>query len=309
MPANLINKAVIKELAARAAGLDTDRGDARFKEVLNRLLYDVMVAIDDLDVSMNEFWAAVGYIGEAAKANELGLVVPGTGLEHFLDLRLDEAERRSGLAGGTTRTIEGPLYVAGAPLTKGEARLDDGTDEGEILFMEGQVFDIAGSPVAGAIIDVWHANSFGFYSFFGPPQSPYNLRRRIEADREGRYRFRSIMPSGYGCAPGSNTEQLLTRLGRHGQRPAHIHFFVTAPGHRQLTTQINIDGDRYLHDDFAFGTRDDLIPPVERVSNAEEIHKAGLNKPFARIRFDFKLTREAAGAPNTIVHREHAVAA
>src|SRR5437588_9215958 len=94
MPASLINKAVIKELAAKAAGLDNDQGDARLKEVLNRLLYDVMVAIDDLDVSMNEFWAAVGYIGEAAKANELRLVVPGTGLEHFLDLRLDEAERR-----------------------------------------------------------------------------------------------------------------------------------------------------------------------------------------------------------------------
>jgi len=101
MPANLINKAVIKELAAKAAGLDNDHGDARLKEVFNRLLYDVMVAIDDLDVSMNEFWAAVGYIGEAAKANELGLVVPGTALEHFLDLRLDEAERRAGLAGGT----------------------------------------------------------------------------------------------------------------------------------------------------------------------------------------------------------------
>ena len=29
MPANLINKAVIKELAAKAAGLDNDHGDAR----------------------------------------------------------------------------------------------------------------------------------------------------------------------------------------------------------------------------------------------------------------------------------------
>jgi catechol 1,2-dioxygenase len=45
------------------------------------------------------------------------------------------------------------------------------------------------------------------------------------------------------------------------------------------------------------------------VSNAQEIHKAGLGKPFARIRFDFRLTREIAGAPSTVVHREHAVAA
>ena len=309
MSTNLISKSVIKELAAKAAGLDNSDGNARLKAIVNRLLTDLMVAIDDLDISMDEFWAGVGYLGESAKANELGLLVPGIALEHFLDLRLDEAERRAGLAGGTARTIEGPLYVEGAPLSKGEARLDDGTDDGEILFMEGQVFDIDGKPLSGAVVDVWHANSFGFYSFFGPPQSSFNLRRRIETDRDGRYRFRSIMPSGYGCPPGSNTETLLAKMGRHGQRPAHIHFFVTAPGYRHLTTQINIDGDKYLHDDFAFGTRDDLIPPVEHVSDAAEIHKAGLNKPFVRIGFDFKVTREIAGAPATIVHREHAPAA
>lgn len=309
MPANLISKSDMKVLAAKAAGLEQAEGDARTKQVVNKLLYRLMLTIDELDISMDEFWAGVAYIGEVAKANELGLLIPGVAIEHFLDLRLDEAERLAGLDGGTARTIEGPLYIAGAPLTKHEARLDDGTDDGEILFMEGQVFDAKDRPVAGAIVDVWHANSFGFYSFFGPPQSPYNLRRRIETDAEGRYRFRSIMPSGYGCPPGSNTEKLLTQMGRHAQRPAHIHFFVTAPNFRQLTTQINIEGDKYLHDDFAFGTRDDLIPPVERVTNATEIHKAGLNKPFARIRFDFKMTREKAGAPSTVVHREHAVAA
>jgi hypothetical protein len=34
------------------------------------------------------------------------------------------------------------------------------------------------------------------------------------------------------------------------------------------------DGGKYLHDDFAFGTRDDLIPPVERVSDAGEIRRS-----------------------------------
>jgi catechol 1,2-dioxygenase len=309
MPANLIKKDVITALAARAAGLDNENGNARVKQVVNRLLVDLMTTIDELDISMDEFWAGVGYVGQAGTANELGLIVPGVVIEHFLDLRLDEAERLAGLAGGTTRTIEGPLYIAGAPLSKGEARLDDGTDDGEVLFVEGQVRDTAGKPIAGATVDVWHANTMGNYSHFGPPQSPYNLRRRIETDNDGRYRFRTIMPSGYGCPPGSHTEKLLAQMGRHGQRPAHIHFFVTAPGCRKLTTQINIDGDKYLHDDFAFGTREGLIPAVQRILDPTEIHKAGLNKPFARIRFDFAVTKEAAGAPATIVAREHAEAA
>src|SRR5205823_7838428 len=148
-------------------------------------------------------------------------------------------------------------------------------------------------------LDVWHANTMGNYSHFDPTQTAYNLRRRIETDKDGRYRFRSIMPSGYACPPGSQTEKLLQALGRHGNRPAHVHFFVTAAGYRKLTTQINIDGDKYLHDDFAFGTRDDLIPQVQRVTEAAEIHKAGLNKPFARIRFDFVILKDAAGAPPT----------
>jgi catechol 1,2-dioxygenase len=116
------------------------------------------------------------------------------------------------------------------------------------------------------------------------------------------------MPSGYNLPPGSNTEALMTKVGRHGRSPAHIHFFVTAPGYRQLTTQVNIAGDEYLYDDVAFGTRDELIPAIQRVTDADEIHKAGVNKPFARIKFDFVVTKDVAGVPSTVVHREHAVA-
>jgi L-alanine-DL-glutamate epimerase-like enolase superfamily enzyme len=41
----------------------------------------------------------------------------------------------------------------------------------------------------------------GGYSFFDPSQSKCNLRRRIETDAQGRYRFRSILPAGYACPP------------------------------------------------------------------------------------------------------------
>src|SRR5437660_5424607 len=152
MPANLIKKDVITALAARAAGLDNRKGNPRLKQVVNRLLIDLMVAIDDLDISMDEFWTGIAYLTQAGTQNEFGLIVPGVVLEHFLDLRLDEAERRAGLTGGTTRTIEGPLYIAGAPLSNAEARLDDGTDDGEALFMEGQVRDPSCKPIACSFV-------------------------------------------------------------------------------------------------------------------------------------------------------------
>ena len=129
---------------------------------------------------LDEFWAAVDYFNDLGQHMEAGLLTPGLGLEHFLDLRMDAEDKAAGVKQGTPRTIEGPLYVANAPLSKGNARLDDGTDKGEVLFMHGVVRDLDGKPVADAIVDVWHANTKGMYSFFDKSQSQYNLRRRIE---------------------------------------------------------------------------------------------------------------------------------
>jgi catechol 1,2-dioxygenase len=309
MSANLMEKNVMKDLAAKAAGLDASGGNARVKEVTNRLLYRLMQVIDECDVSMDEFWTAVNYLGKCGANGELGLLVPGVALEHFLDLRLDEAERLAGIKGGTLRTIEGPLYVAGAPLSKGEARMDDGTDPGETFIIAGEVRGEDGNIIPGAIVDLWHANSKGGYSFIDGEQIPFNLRRRIETDTKGRYLARTIVPNGYGCPPDSSTRALMNALGRHAERPAHVHFFVSAPGYRQLTTQFNLTGDKYLYTDFAFGTRDELIVTLERVSDAEEIRNAGLNRPFARARFDIVLTKEKASAPTTVVQRAHVVPA
>lgn len=308
MSDSLIETKEVKDLLMKVSNLGNGDGDVRLKRIVHRVVGDLFRTIEDFDVQPDEFWSAVAYITRLGQANEGGLLVPGLGLETFLDMRLDQAEAKAGLEGGTPRTIEGPLWIADAPLSKGEARLDDGTEQGEVLFMEGQVRDMDGKPVAGAVIDVWHANTKGGYSFFDPSQSKYNLRRRIETDAEGRYRFRSILPAGYACPPDGVTQELLDALGRHGHRPAHIHFFVVAPGYRKLTTQINIDGDEYLHDDFAFATRDGLIPEVRRVSDADKVRAKGLNAPYAEITFDFVLHAESSAAPTTIVQRAHAPA-
>ena len=305
----LLDTPEVQGLLNKVSGLGTETGNARLKRIVHRVVSDLFKTIEEFDVQPDEFWAAMSYLTELGQANEVGLLVPGLGLETFLDLRTDAAERKAGLEGGTPRTIEGPLYIAGAPLAKSEAQLDDGSEEGEVLFMDGQVRDVNGGSVAGAVVDVWHANPHGGYSFFDPSQPKYNLRRRIETDAEGRYRFRTVLPSGYACQPEGPTQKLLDQLGRHGRRPAHIHFFVTAPGYRKLTTQINIDGDEYLHDDFAFATRDGLIPQVRRSADPAEIRARGLNAPFAEISFDFVLHHERANAPSTVVTRARAEAA
>jgi len=296
MKTNITHSPEIEAYLDRISGLETRGGDARTKEVVRRIVSDLFHTIEDLDVQPDEFWSAIAFLTSLGQAREVALLSPGLGFDHFLDLRSDEIDRQLGIEGGTPRTIEGPLYVAGAPLVKGEARLDDGTEEGEVLFVEGRVLGEDGTPVPGAVVEVWHADTKGNYSFFDPTQSPFNLRRSIETDGDGRYRFQSIMPAGYACPPDGPTQELLDRLGRHGRRPAHVHFFVHAEGHRHLTTQINIADDPNAFDDFAFATRNGLVPAIERRDGA------------ARIRFDFVLQESVAGAPETEVHRPRAEA-
>jgi catechol 1,2-dioxygenase len=170
--------------------------------------------------------------------------------------------------------------------------MDDGTDtDAEIMWLTGLVRDTDGNPIPDAQVEIWHADSKGNYSFFDPSQSDYNLRRTIMVDAEGRYRVRSIIPSGYGVPPESPTDQVLSALGRHGQRPAHIHFFISAPGYRHLTTQINLAGDPYTFDDFAFATREELVVEAQRIEDATEAEKRGLDGPFTEVIFDVELAR------------------
>ena len=287
----------VQNLFREACGLNNEQGSPRLKQLMLRIVGDAAKIIEDLQVSDDEFWQAVDYLNRLGARSEFGLLVPGLGLEHFLDLLQDAKDAEAGLSGGTPRTIEGPLYVAGAPLAEGQVRMDDGTEDGvaTVMFLEGVVRDTQGKPVAGAVVDLWHANTKGNYSYFDQSQSDYNLRRRIVTDAEGRYRARSIVPSGYGCDPQGPTQECLDLLGRHGQRPAHIHFFISAPGHRHLTTQINLAGDQYLWDDFAYATREGLVGDIQFVEDEAAARDRGISaKRFATLAFDFQLQQAPA---------------
>ncbi len=304
MTVRISDQADIQRFFEQAAGYDNDQGSPRVKRILLRVLQDTAKLIEDLEVTDDEFWSAIDYLNRLGGRSEAALLIAGLGVEHFIDMLNDAKDAQAGLVGGTPRTIEGPLYVAGAPLFEGEARMDDGSEEGVAtpFFIEGWVLDLNGKPIAGATVDLWQADSKGNYSYFDKSQSDYNLRRRIVTDADGRYRARSIVPSGYGCDPQGPTQECLNLLGRHGQRPAHIHYFISAPGYRHLTTQINLSGEKYLWDDFAYATRDGLIGEVTFVEDPALAAKRGVVGRFAELSFNFQLQQadEASGEQRSL---------
>jgi catechol 1,2-dioxygenase len=302
---NVFETKEVQDLLWAAANLGSEDGNARAKQITHRLLSDLFKAIDDLNMTPDEIWAGVNYFNRLGRDGEAALLAAGLGLEKFLDIRMDAEDRHADIRSGTPRTIEGPLYVAGAPLRDGVAKIDINPDEDAgPLIIRGTVRGPDGKPVADAVVECWHANSKGFYSHFDPTgaQSDFNLRGAVKTGQDGKYEFRTLMPVGYGCPPQGSTQQLLNLLARHGNRPAHVHFFVTSDNFRKLTTQINIEGDPLIWDDFAYATREDLIPHVvEHTGGAALGLKADAYK---EIEFDIGLTCLVEGKDNQVVNRQ-----
>ncbi|QBM78147.1 catechol 1,2-dioxygenase (plasmid) [Sphingomonas sp. AAP5] len=297
MREDFVQTAEVQRLLDRASGKTVDGGDDRLKAITRDVVEALMSTIVKYDVSESEFWGAIKYLQDGA--GELGLIVPGLGLEHFMDLYMDAKDAEAGYSGGTPRTIEGPLYVENAPLVEGDVNLSDDPDDTDTLYMTGRIAGSEGEAPVNAILHVWHANSHGFYSHFDPTgeQTPFNNRRRIKIGSDGRYAFHSKMPNGYAVPPDGATDRLLKAIGRHGNRPAHVHFFVEAPGYRALTTQINFGDDPFANDDFAFATREGLLPVPQRQGDT------------AYVAFDFKIQLAASQGDQVFSERARATVA
>jgi catechol 1,2-dioxygenase len=132
-----------------------------------------------------------------------------------------------GACSATGADIEGPFYLAGAPR---RIVLAGPQEKGERMRIRGTVFGSdCTTPLAGALLDVWHADAEGSYH---DAKEQYRLRGQILTDARGQYEFETIRPGHYKLDGG--------------WRPAHIHFTVSSPGHGPLTTQLYFRGDPHL---------------------------------------------------------------
>jgi protocatechuate 3,4-dioxygenase beta subunit len=127
----------------------------------------------------------------------------------------------------TPRDALGPFYVKGAPA---QAELcASGSGGGQKLTVSGHVLGTPDcAPLAGALVEVWQADSRGDYTQVGAKQGDAGclLRASLTTDAGGRYRFQTIVPGEY---PG---------------RPRHIHYRVSANGHATLVTQLYFAPER-----------------------------------------------------------------
>jgi protocatechuate 3,4-dioxygenase beta subunit len=143
------------------------------------------------------------------------LVVPaGWGEAEALHAWFDAQAKRE----PTPHVEMGPFYKKRAPAT---AMMRQADDAGMPLAVSGRVITVHGEPVPNATIEVWQADHGGLYDLDG-----YRFRAALTPGATGAYGFDSIMPGHYPA-----------RVARH------VHYFVTAPGHKPLTTQLYFASD------------------------------------------------------------------
>ncbi|MDT0185987.1 catechol 1,2-dioxygenase [Microbacterium sp. ARD31] len=180
----------------------------------------------------------------------------------FLDVWLEHVveevatEHREGNKG----SIEGPYYVPDAPEQGAKGTIPMREDEGGTpLVWSGQVTSTDGSALAGAKVELWHADADGFYSQFAPGIPEWNLRGSFTTGADGRFEISTVQPAPYQIPTDGSCGKLIAAAGWHAWRPAHLHVKVSAPGHELLTAQLYFPGDAHNDDDIASAVKPELI--------------------------------------------------
>lgn len=153
----------------------------------------------------------------------------------------------------TDGDILGPFYRFGAPF---QSQLAGADEPGDRVMLTGTVLSAdCQTPVPGALIEVWQANSAGLYDTMKPGNfteaAAFHLRGMLYTNEKGQYEIETIMPGRYPIPPGLPGLEKYAGL----TRPAHIHFRVLDSLHVPVTTQLYFKDDPFIAGDPWAGSR------------------------------------------------------
>ncbi|WP_394619840.1 dioxygenase [Lentzea sp. JNUCC 0626] len=160
-------------------------------------------------------------------------------------------------AAATPATVLGPFHIDGSPELGFGGDMSDDVD-GTPLYVTGTVKSLDGTPVAGAVLDVWQADAEGAYEAQLEVDEA-RLRAKYRAREDGAYCVRTITPKGYAIPMDGPVGALIEQTEISYFRPAHVHFLLTADGFEPLITHLFEEGAEYLDSDVVFGTKQELV--------------------------------------------------
>ncbi|TCP95858.1 hydroxyquinol 1,2-dioxygenase [Sphingomonas sp. PP-F2F-A104-K0414] len=262
------------EITEDAVHRMSEAPNARLREVMAVVVRHLHDAVREARISEAEWETAIRFLTKTgqkcdAERQEFILLSDVLGVSMLVD-----ALNHEGGDGITESTVFGPFYSGQQRVVPFGASILLRPEDAEPLVMSGRVLSADGTPVAGAIIEVWQTAPNGLYDVQDPDQPKGHLRATLEADQDGAYAFETILPVSYAIPDDGPVGQLLHGLGRHPNRPAHIHFMISATGYQRLVTHLFVEGDPYLESDAVFGVKPSLIvAPVDDGSGRLKIER------------------------------------
>ncbi|GAA4874265.1 dioxygenase [Actinomycetospora straminea] len=231
--------------------------DPRTAELMSALVRHLHAFARETRLSEGEWMAAMRWLTEVGqisdeKREEFILASDVLGLSMLVvqqNHRFDE--------GATPATVLGPFFIEDSPQLGYGADMSDGIP-GTPLFVHGTVRALDGSPVPGAVLDVWQADAEGAYESQLEVDEA-RLRAKYTAREDGTYCVRTIAPLGYAIPMDGPVGHLIAQTDISHFRPAHVHFLLDVPGYATLITHLFQEGAPYLDSDVVFGVKRELV--------------------------------------------------
>ena len=263
--------------------------DPRLRQIMTALVKHLHGFVREIEPTPAEWFAAIDWLTRTGKLctekrQEFILASDVLGVSMLVD-----AINNRLATGATPSTVEGPFHVQDSPEMADGSNMAAGAP-GEPCFVSGTVRGTSGEPVAGAVLDVWQTDGEGLYEAQRDVDGAW-MRAVYHTGPDGRYAIRTVSPIGYTIPMDGTVGELMERTRISHMRPAHIHFAVSAPGYKPVTTHLFRRGDQYIETDVVFGVKEPLIVDFVGKPGSDAPGGERLETPFCEVRYDFVLQR------------------
>jgi catechol 1,2-dioxygenase len=259
------------EITQAAVRSFSETPEPRLRDLLEKIVRHLHALIEDARPTEEEWMEAIGFLTRTGQMctdarQEFILLSDVLGASMLVD-----AINHPIAGEATESTVLGPFYSGQQRLVEPGGSILLRAEPGEPLDVSGTVRDEDGRPLPGATIEVWQTAPNGLYDVQDDDQPAGHLRATIIAGTDGCYRFRTVLPVSYPIPTDGPVGVLLNASRRHPYRPSHVHFMISAPGHKRLVTHLFVGGDPYLASDAVFGVKKSLIVWPQPVASGLEV--------------------------------------
>jgi catechol 1,2-dioxygenase/hydroxyquinol 1,2-dioxygenase len=262
--------------------------DPRMREVMASAVKHLHAFARDVNLTPGEWIKGIAFMTAVGKMctperQEFVLLSDTLGLSALVNGLHDN----TAVEEGTHTSLLGPFYREASPPLAAGTQIAKTVKPGSECVLYGHVSDVNGKPLANATVSIWQTGADGLYDI-QESGAAIDYRGVFTTDANGVFWLRTVKPIGYSIPMDGPVGEMIAAQGRHGMRPAHIHFLVGLAGYRELVTALYFRDDPHLADDVVFGSSDDLA--VDLDANDPNCPVKGLPS----IRFDMRLSREGA---------------